>query len=123
MFGDAWVDDPGVGEAVEQAYRDPLRRPKRTQSHWQKRDREKRPPPQALPFPWLAKAIAFVGEFGLWLLLGGLLVLLAATAKRCLPWLRSGLAVRTEPAPVEVADAALPDVLPEDIAEIGRAHV
>src|SRR3546814_2192052 len=72
-------DDPGFGEAVEQAYRDPLLRPKRTQSHWQKRDREKRPPPQALPFPWLAKAIAFVGEFGLWLLLGGLLVLLAAT--------------------------------------------
>src|SRR3546814_6466123 len=80
--GDAWVDDPGFGEAVEQAYRDPLLRPKRTQSHWQKRDREKRPPPQALPFPWLARAIAFVGEFGLWLLLGGLLVLLAATAKR-----------------------------------------
>ncbi|HEY9541914.1 MAG TPA: DUF4129 domain-containing protein, partial [Luteimonas sp.] len=115
IFGDAWVDDPGFGEAVEQAYRDPLLRPKRTQSHWQKRDREKRPPPQALPFPWLARAIAFVGEFGLWLLLGGLLVLLAATAKRWLPWLRSGLAVRTEPAPVEVADAALPDVLPEDI--------
>src|SRR3546814_4330929 len=68
IFGDAWVDDPGFGEAVEQAYRDPLLRPKRTQSHWQKRDREKRPPPQALPFPWLAKAIAFVGEFGLWLL-------------------------------------------------------
>src|SRR3546814_12044113 len=89
MFGDAWVDDPGVGEAVEQAYRDPLRRPKRTQSHWQKRDREKRPPPQALPFPWLATAIAFVGAFGLWLLLGGLLVLLAATAKRWLPRLRS----------------------------------
>src|SRR3546814_10611822 len=67
IFGDAWVDDPGFGEAVEQAYRDPLLRPKRTQSHWQKRDREKRPPPQALPFPWLARAIAFVGEFGLWL--------------------------------------------------------
>src|SRR3546814_14727542 len=71
----------------------------------------------ALP---IARAIAFVGEFGLWLLLGGLLVLLAATAKRWLPWLRSGLAVRTEPAPVEAADAALPDVLPEDIAERKR---
>src|SRR3546814_16479258 len=96
IFGDSWVDDPGFGEAGEPAYRDPLLRPKRTQSHWQKRDREKRPPPQALPFPWLAKAIAFVGEFGLWLLLGGLLVLLAATAKRWLPWLRSGLEIGSE---------------------------
>src|SRR5690606_719722 len=116
IFGDAWVDDPGFGEAVEQAYRDPLLRPKRTQSQWRKRERGERAPPRALPFPWLARAIAFVGEFGLWLLLGGLLVLLAATAKRWLPWLRSGLAARAELAPVEVADAALPDVLPEDIA-------
>lgn len=121
IFGDAWVHDPAFDKAVEQAYRDPLLRPKRTESHWQARDRDKeRPRPRKLPFPWLAKAIAFVGEFGLWLLLGGLLVLLAATAKRWLPWLRSGLAVRTEPAPVEVADATLPDVLPDDIAAAAR---
>ena len=121
IFGDAWVDDPGFGEAVEQAYRDPLLRPKRTQSHWQARDRDKeRPQPRTLPFPWLARAIAFVGEFGLWLLLGGLALLLAATAKRWLPWLRSGLATRNEPAPVAVADAVLPDVLPEDIAAAAR---
>src|SRR5690606_7384731 len=86
----------------------------------QKRHQEERAPPRALPFPWLAKAIAFIGEFGLWLLLGGLLVLLAVTAKRWLPWLRSSLAVQAEPAPVEVADAALPDVLPEDIAAAAR---
>src|SRR3546814_12681328 len=79
--------------------------------------------PYTTLFRSLAKAIAFVGEFGLWLLLGGLLVLLAATAKRWLPWLRSGLAVRTEPAPVEVADAALPDVLPEGIAAADRKSV
>src|SRR3546814_15746402 len=96
MFGDAWVDDPGFGEAVEQAYRDPLLRPTRTQSHWQKREREKRTPPQALPFPWLARAIAFFGEFGLWLLLGGVLVLLAATAKRSQPGWRSGRGVNRQ---------------------------
>lgn len=121
IFGRAWVDDPGFEKAVEQAYRDPLLRPKRTESHWRARDRDKEQRrPRALPFPWLARAIAFVGEFGLWLLLGGLLVLLAATAGRWLPWLRSGLAVEAGPAPVEVADASLPDMLPEDVAAAAR---
>lgn len=120
LFGEARVDDPGFARAVEQAYRDPLLRPKRTQSHWQARQRERHAPPPNLAFPALAKIVAFIGEFGLWLLLFALLVLLAATAKRWLPWLRGGLVARTSPAPVEVADAALPDVLPEDIAAAAR---
>lgn len=119
VFGDALVEDTGFDKAVEQAYRDPLLRPKQTKSQWRARDRKQQSPP-VLPFPWLAKAVAFIGEFGLWLLLGALLVLLAATAKRWLPWLRGGFARRETPAPVAVADAALPDVLPEDIAAAAR---
>ncbi|MGN7726925.1 DUF4129 domain-containing protein [Luteimonas sp. 22616] len=120
VFGDARVDDPGFDKAVEQAYRDPLLRPKRKQSHWRARERERHAPPPNLPFPALAKAIAFIGEFGLWLLLLALLVLLAATAKRWLPWLRGGLVARPSPTPVEVAEATLPDVLPEDIVAAAR---
>jgi hypothetical protein len=120
VFGDAHVADPGFDKAVEQAYRDPLLRPRRTESHWQARARERKAPPQMLPFPALAKIVAFIGEFGLWLLLLALLVLLAATAKRWLPWLRGGLSMKADPAPVEVAEAMLPDVLPEDIAAAAR---
>lgn len=120
IFGDAYVDDPGFDKAVEQAYRDPLLRPKRKQSHWQARKRERQAPPSMLPFPALAKVVAFIGEFGLWLLLLALLAVLAATAKRWLPWLRGGVLVREPPAPVEVADTTLPDVLPEDIAAAAR---
>jgi len=116
VFGDALVHDPGFEASVEQAYDDPLLRPRRKVSHWQARDRKQPQPPSALPFPALAKVIAFIGEFGLWLLLGTLLVVLAATARRWLPWLRGGLSRRETPAPVEVADAPLPDVLPADIA-------
>ncbi|MDN5781904.1 MAG: DUF4129 domain-containing protein, partial [Luteimonas sp.] len=111
---------PRFRQAVEQAYRDPLLRPKRKQSHWQARERERRPPPSALPFPALAKIIAFIGEFGLWLLLRALLVLRGGTAKRWLPWLRGGLVARREPTAVDVAEATLPDVLPEDIAAAAR---
>jgi hypothetical protein len=119
VFGDARVDDPGFDKAVERAYRDPLLRPKRKQSHWQARERGRRAPP-ALSFPALAKAIAFIGEFGLWLLLLALLALLAATSKRWLPWLRGGPVARQSPAPAEVAEATLPDVLPEDIVAAAR---
>lgn len=121
VFGDARVDDPGFRKAVERAYQDSLLRPKRKQSQWQLRDRDRKtPPPNALPFPWLAKAFGFIGEFGLWLLLGALLVLLAVTAKRWWPWLRNGLRIVEVPSPVEVAEATLPDVLPEDIAAAAR---
>lgn len=120
VFGDALVEDPAFEASVEQAYRDPLLRPKRKQSHWRARDSKRAQPPQALPFPWLAKAVAFIGEFGLWLLLAGLLAVLAATARRWLPWLRGGLSRREVPTPVELADAPLPDVLPEDIAAAVR---
>ena len=120
VFGDARVEDPAFDRAVEQAYRDPLLRPKRTQSHWQARERERDAPPPNLAFPALAKIVAFIGEFGLWLLLLALLVLLAATARRWLPWLRGGRVDRASPGPVAVADATLPDVLPEDVAAAAR---
>ena len=116
VFGEGLVEDPDFDAAVEQAYEDPLLRPKRKQSRWQARDRKESRPPPALPFPGLAKVVAFTGEFGLWLLLAALLVLLALTARYWLPWLRGGLSRRDAPAPVEVADAPLPDVLPADIA-------
>jgi hypothetical protein len=122
VFGDATVDDPAFARAVKRAYRDPLLRPRRTESQWQAREREARArPPNALPFPWLAKAFGFVGEFGLWLLLAGVLVLLAVTARRWWPWMRSGLKAVQAPTPVDVAEATLPDVLPGDIASAARA--
>jgi hypothetical protein len=121
VFGDVYVVDPAFEKAVGRAYHDPLLRPKRMQSEWQLRDRDKKPPQDALPFPWLAKAFGFVGEFGLWLLLAAALVLLAVTRKRWWPWLRSGLRSTQPPSPVEVAEATLPDVLPRDIAAAARS--
>lgn len=121
VFGDARVDDPAFREAAARAYRDPLLRPKRTESQWRKRRPDERQPPQALPFPRLAKAIAFIGEFGLWLLLAALAIVLALTARRWWPWLRGGFRRVPPASPVEVEEATLPDVLPPDIAGAARA--
>src|SRR5690606_31602884 len=115
IFGDALVADAGFERAVARAYDDPLLRPKDTRSRWRGRDREWGRP-QAVPCAGVARAIAFLGGCGRWLRLGALLVVLAVTAKRWLPWLRGGLARGEAPEPVDVADAALPDVLPTDIA-------
>lgn len=123
VFGEALVEDRAFARAAEAAYRDPLLRPKRKEAAWQWRSRANRASaPSALPLPWLAKAVAFVGEFGLWLLLAAALVLLAITSRRWWPWLRGGLRPRPlPPAPVAVADAALPEALPHDIAAAARA--
>jgi hypothetical protein len=121
VFGDARVDDPAFRKAAARAYRDPLLRPKRTESQWRKRRPDERTPPRALPFPRLAKAIAFVGEFGLWLLLGALAIALTLTARRWWPWLRGGFRRVPPPSPVEVQEATLPEELPDDVAGAARA--
>jgi uncharacterized protein DUF4129 len=120
VFGDPHIDDAAFRKAVGRAYRDPLLRPKRIESQWQARDRDKPLVPDALPFPWLAKAFGFVGEFGLWLLLGALLVVLVLTSKRWWPWMRSGFKSAALASPVEIAEATLPDLLPEDIVVAAR---
>ncbi|MGV8932919.1 MAG: DUF4129 domain-containing protein [Luteimonas sp.] len=120
VFGDARIDDPAFDKAVERAYRDPLLRPKRKQMQWQLRDKTSRPLPSASPFPWLVAALGFISEFGLWLLLITLLVVLAMTANRWWPWLRSSVRMPPGETAVQIADASLPDVMPGDIADAAR---
>ncbi|HVI57800.1 MAG TPA: DUF4129 domain-containing protein [Luteimonas sp.] len=121
VFGDARVDDPAFRDATARAYRDPLLRPRRTESQWRKRRPDARTPPAALPFPWLARAVAFIGEFGLWLLLGALALVLALTARRWWPWLRGGFRRVQPPSQVAVEEATLPELLPDDVAAAARA--
>lgn len=122
IFGKQRVDAATFADAVGKAYVDPLLRPKRKQMQWQRRNQQPDQPLQQQPlvFEWLSKAIGFVAEFGLWLLLAVLVAVLALTAKRWLPWLRGGVNARDEASTVDVSDATLPDVLPEDIAAAVR---
>lgn len=121
IFAEQRVDARTFADAVDKAYTDPLLRPKRKEMQWQRRNPEPdKPPQQPLAFEWLSNAIGFVAEFGLWLLLGVLIIVLALTARRWLPWLRGGPRARDEASAVDVSDATLPDVLPEDIAAAVR---
>lgn len=125
VFG-APVDDPAFERAVAEAYTDPLLVSSRTQVRWQRKDRAaSKAASRQLPagiFGVLTRMLAFVAEFGLWIVLGLLVLALVLTARRWWPWMR-GVAVR---APVEHAITVgpappLPEPLPDALLEAVRA--
>ena len=123
VFGeDAVVDHRPFRQAVKRAYEDPLLNRSRTQAGWELRNKKAPEPPKDMP-PWLrtlAKVFALVGEYGLWLLLGVLLLVLARSAKRWWPWMRGiGGVARAESEIVQTA-AVEPEELPDDLAAEAR---
>ncbi len=124
IFDESTAEHDAFGKAVERAYEDEDLRPKRRDTIWQRRDPLK--PGQAAPtstpeLEWLGVIIAFIGEYGLWLLFGALLLVLVLTAKRWLPWLRS-IARPDEPEPIAIDVQAVDhtEPLPPDIATSAR---
>jgi len=126
IFGDDTAGHAGFEKAVDQAYKDPLLRPKLEQSTWERRDRDKKKKdenPDAKPpeLAWLAGLFGFITEYGLWLLVGVLVVVLLITSRRWWPWLLGGIAApEPEPAPVDMAHLAHAEPLPPDIATVAR---
>lgn len=138
IFGDVPVDTAGFRQAVQRAYEDPLQRPTRSISEWEPRKKDddeeaKRKERERLKREadeqsakqmsgGAAKIAAMVAEWGLWLLLGIVVVALLLTARRWLPWL-SGSARRKAPAAPAVNEDSivLPEVVPPDVATRARA--
>lgn len=126
LFGKDQVDHADFGKSVERAYANPDLSPKRTRTVWKPKDTPKKDDKNDDPFDtgaldWIGKVLGFIGEYGLWLLFGALVVLLALTARRWLPWLRLGL-TRLEEEPLEIAQQPLPppEALPPDVATVAR---
>ena len=133
IFGDEDVDTAGFRQAVQRAYEDPLQRPTRDVTTWQPRDAEeakrkelerlqrgeKQPPTELAKR--VASLVALVAEWGLWLLLGGLLLVLLVTARRWLPWLRgSGRRDAAVQRVISEDSIVLPEVVPPDVATRAR---
>src|SRR5690606_1967690 len=109
-------------QAVKRAYEDPLLDRSRTRMVWQKR-KDDAPPPERPTPPWLhtlGQALAAAAEFGLWIALGLVVLALALTARRWLPWMRGFGATRTPDSEVTVSAAPEPDALPDDLAGQAR---
>lgn len=118
------VQDPArFDKAVERAYKDPLLSPSRTEKSWVARTPAK--PDQVRkqgPFvEWIARAIAALGEYGLWLLAALAVVLVVATHRKWRPWLRA-MAPTPRTAETAVASEAQPgpDAIPDDVVGAAR---
>ncbi|NOT88118.1 MAG: DUF4129 domain-containing protein [Lysobacter sp.] len=124
IFGEDTADHGAFGKAVGKAYQDPLLRPKQKTTTWERRDKKKDKEPEAADVPqlkWLAALVGFVAEYGLWFLLGVLVLMLAITAKRWWPWLLGAAAKpEDEPMPVEMTAISHTEPLPPDIATVAR---
>lgn len=128
IFGEDTIADEAFGKSAKKAYRDPDLRPKRDVTSWQRRDRDKQKkeeeePDQDLPpfFRWIAGVIGFIVENGLWVVIGVLVLVLLATARKWLPWLSRMTAMPVpEVAPVESIALADAEPLPPDIATVAR---
>ena len=124
VFGQARVDESAFRRAADKAYEDPLLSAKRTQTLWEKKDKSQPKPEAPQDLSWLSglgAGFAFLAEWGLWILLAVLVVILLATMRRWLPWMRGSL-TRRKPLPVEVETEALlvPEALPDDVPAAAR---
>jgi hypothetical protein len=118
------VQDPArFDQAVERAYADPLLSPKRTEKHWERRKpRKPGEPRRPGEFPQvIARAIALVSEYGLWLLAALAVGFLLVTRRQWWPWLRG---IAPPPRAMETPVASEPhlatDALPDDVAAAAR---
>ncbi len=127
VFGEQRMDDQRFRKAADQAYRDPLLSGQRTQSTWERKDgkdKEEDEPEQTDAPAWLQgilRVFALIGEWALWLIAGLLIVLLLATMRYWLPWMRGGLkrnaAHRVN---VETEALAVPELLPDNVPAAAR---
>jgi Domain of unknown function (DUF4129) len=124
IFGEDTADHAVFDKAVGKAYQDPLLRPKQKTTTWERRDKKKDKEPEEADMPqlkWLAALVGFVAEYGLWCLLGVLVLMLALTAKRWWPWLLGAASKpEDEPMPVETTAISHNEPLPPDIATVAR---
>lgn len=118
------VQEPArFDQAVERAYRDPLLSPSRVEKTWVRRAPHKPDDPRRESglLRGIARAIAAIGEYGLWALAGLAAVVVIATHRQWRPWLR-GMAVapRAVESPVATDAQPAPDALPANVADAAR---
>ncbi|KPN17522.1 hypothetical protein AO715_00310 [Xanthomonas sp. Mitacek01] len=127
VFGEV-EDSKAFAQAVERAYADPLLDNKREIQRWQRKptddedDRKDRAGPNLGVLAAVGQVFALIAEYGLWIVLAILVLVLAWTARRWWPWMRDAFRPLREPSEIVVEDAPpLPEALPDDlVAEVRR---
>lgn len=125
VFGDQLTDDQAFRKSAAQANRDPDLNRTSTRKRWElRKPTDPKPPQNASEMAWLnglAGIVAFIGEWGLWIVVAVLVLLLLATARRWLPWMRGAYAPRVRIDNAVASEAvSLPESLPDDVAATAR---
>lgn len=122
VFGAKVVDDEGWRQAIKRTYEDPSVSPKRTVTQWVPRNpEEKQPQPVDPGFGRLGQWLASIGEYGLWIVVGAVVLALLLTAPKWLGWIRDASDRRERDADEvrrEVASEEPP--LPDDVPAAAR---
>ncbi len=127
VFGDQVADDAGFRRAADQAYQDPLLGQAQTRQGWERNpepEDDEAESPWNPSGPWLQAfggVFAFFGEWGLWLLVAVLVVVVLALAPRWWPWMRGHGGRRQAPLPEMHTHALeIPEALPEHVPATAR---
>lgn len=124
IFGEHYRDDARFRKAATQAYRDPSLNRTRVQKAWERREKPEEKPPETGNWAWLgalAGIVAFIGEWGLWIIAALIVLALLLTARYWLPWMRGSVArVPRLDNKAKVEPIAAPLPLPDDVAAVAR---
>ncbi len=120
-------DDPGFVDAARRAAQDPQLNPTQTVTEWVP-NKLGEISSQATP-EWLlnlakelSKIIGLIAEYGLWILVAALVVVLVLTRRSWLPWLRDLRVPRIDrPSPIEREAQVEAEPLPLDVMARARA--
>lgn len=127
LFGDQWrASDARHEAAAKTLSKDPLLSPKEKTSRWvlknkPKFDDKKKTNKGPSWLPYIARIVAAIGEYGLWVIAGLLLALLLWQLPRWLPWIRDRMPQAAEPDPIVEHVVSSPEKLPDDVASVARA--
>ena len=122
VFGERVVEDDGWQQAVKRAYEDPTVSPKRTVTQWVPKEQKPDEPPRPFEgFGKLGEWLASIGEYGLWIVAGAVLLALLVTAPKWLGWVRD-MPGRRERTSDEVVREAVAEEspLPDDVPATAR---
>jgi len=124
VFGAQTIDDDDWRQSLKRAYEDPRISPKRTVTQWVPKNPDKPADPQQRDptgFARFGAALASIGEYGLWIVAGALVLGLLLTAPKWLRWVRDPARRRTAEAD-EIKREPLPEEapLPDDVPTAAR---
>ena len=117
------ADAEKFGRAVDDAFHEPALGERKTIRQWRLKNWSKSKSQESPPPEWLkhvAQVISLIGEYGLWVLAGLLLLVVLYNLRRWLPWVEDRIARRL-PTAIEEHPLAVVTPLPDDVPQAVRA--